>query len=441
VLADYYGLVSRAVRALHPSVPDEGRHALYERARTALVNQLQSVQPPIEAAEITRERLALEAAIRKVESEAVERARRHSSTRTSRSPAIEVTSAVLSIEQNLERLLERAPRQPALPPIAVIPEQNEGYAISFRASRRGPLDLSPDPPKDPHDPEQSQLYARIRQQLGKIKEDIPSQERAQIDAVVDDFLEQPPTWQQVEFKKVLWLCGNALRSTLAQHDAIKDSPDPHYSKLPPVVAEALRRPVEAWNVFVLGDPDLVKLDEKRLGPQEQQAVLNSIKAAKPIIENAANDRDITTEQAGKVLNASLRAASKPGDNINAKQAQALADGTSKNLIAQLLRRAYLTCKSLIDPQTDEDRALVLEYTKGIAKAAGAATFSTAVGAMVVAAKCCAPHAISFFEFVAAHGQAIKEYTAIAFQNQQLGQIIDTVEYVRGVLRNANEANS
>ena len=63
--------------------------------------------------------------------------------------------------------------------------------------------------------------------------------------------------------------------------------------------------MEAWNVFVLGDADLVDLDAIRLGPQEHQAVLNAINVAKPIIESAAKDRQITTEQAGHVLNASL----------------------------------------------------------------------------------------------------------------------------------------
>ena len=46
---------------------------MYERARTALVNQLRSVEPALDESDITRERLALEDAIRKVEAEAVKR--------------------------------------------------------------------------------------------------------------------------------------------------------------------------------------------------------------------------------------------------------------------------------------------------------------------------------------------------------------------------------
>ena len=48
----------------------EARRALYERARNALVAQLRSNQPALFEAQITKERLALEEAIRKVEAEA-----------------------------------------------------------------------------------------------------------------------------------------------------------------------------------------------------------------------------------------------------------------------------------------------------------------------------------------------------------------------------------
>jgi hypothetical protein len=292
------------------------------------------------------------------------------------------------------------------------------------------LELLPDLPKDLHDPEQSQLYARIRQQLQTLQADIPSQERTQIDDAVDDFLSQPASWQQVEFKKVLWLCGNALRSILAQHDAIKDNPDPHYSKLPAAVAEALRRPVKAWNVFVLGDLDLVDLDAKRLGPQEQQSVVNDIATARPIAESAAADRNITTEKTAKVLDAGLHAASTTADNINARQAQQIVAGTLKNLITQLVRRAYLTCLTIAEPKTDYDQALIAEYKKGFARGVGSGVATAAVGAAVAATTIAAPHAASFFEFVAQHAAAIKQYFAIASGSPQLVQVIDTIEYVR-----------
>jgi len=74
-MADYYPLIARAVSGLDPNASGESRRALYERARTALIAQLRGVQPPLTEAEITRERLALEEAVRKVEAEAAHRMR------------------------------------------------------------------------------------------------------------------------------------------------------------------------------------------------------------------------------------------------------------------------------------------------------------------------------------------------------------------------------
>jgi hypothetical protein len=68
-MADYYPLIARAVAGLEKN-SGEARRALYERARTALVAQLRGVQPALSETDITRERLALEEAIRKVEAEA-----------------------------------------------------------------------------------------------------------------------------------------------------------------------------------------------------------------------------------------------------------------------------------------------------------------------------------------------------------------------------------
>jgi hypothetical protein len=73
-MADYQPLIQRAIAGLDRNT-GEARRALYERARTALVAQLRGVDPPLQEAEITRERLALEEAIRKVEAEAARRVR------------------------------------------------------------------------------------------------------------------------------------------------------------------------------------------------------------------------------------------------------------------------------------------------------------------------------------------------------------------------------
>ena len=73
-MADYYPLIAKAVAGLDKST-GEARRALYERARTALVTQLRGVVPALSESDITRERLGLEEAIRKVEAEAARKSR------------------------------------------------------------------------------------------------------------------------------------------------------------------------------------------------------------------------------------------------------------------------------------------------------------------------------------------------------------------------------
>ncbi|MDR3373754.1 MAG: hypothetical protein P4L98_08505 [Ancalomicrobiaceae bacterium] len=68
-MADYYAILKRAISGLAEPT-GEARRAVYEKARSALVQQLKSFDPPLTASEITQQRLQLEDAIRKVESEA-----------------------------------------------------------------------------------------------------------------------------------------------------------------------------------------------------------------------------------------------------------------------------------------------------------------------------------------------------------------------------------
>src|ERR1700732_2338221 len=67
-MADYYPLIARAVAGLEKN-NGENRRALYERARAALLAQLRGLTPALDESDITRERLALEESIRKVEAE------------------------------------------------------------------------------------------------------------------------------------------------------------------------------------------------------------------------------------------------------------------------------------------------------------------------------------------------------------------------------------
>ena len=68
-MAEFYDVLKRAVGSL-PANTGDGRRAVYERARKALIAQLEGFSPPLTPSEITSQRLSLEEAIRKVEGEA-----------------------------------------------------------------------------------------------------------------------------------------------------------------------------------------------------------------------------------------------------------------------------------------------------------------------------------------------------------------------------------
>jgi hypothetical protein len=110
-MADYQPLIQRAIAGLDRNT-GEARRALYERARTALVAQLRGVKPPLQEAEITRERLALEEAIRKVEAEAARRTRADAPA----APAAPAQSA-----PRFPNAAPATPNRPARPPAAAAP--------------------------------------------------------------------------------------------------------------------------------------------------------------------------------------------------------------------------------------------------------------------------------------------------------------------------------
>jgi len=68
-MADYYEVLRRALAGLQRNT-GEARRGVYEKARQALVRQLDGFDPPLPPTEVTRQRLALEECIRKVEAEA-----------------------------------------------------------------------------------------------------------------------------------------------------------------------------------------------------------------------------------------------------------------------------------------------------------------------------------------------------------------------------------
>ncbi len=67
-MAEYYAVLSKAVAGLETNT-SEARRAVYDKARNALISQLKAIDPPLPTSEISRQRLELEEAIRRVERE------------------------------------------------------------------------------------------------------------------------------------------------------------------------------------------------------------------------------------------------------------------------------------------------------------------------------------------------------------------------------------
>jgi hypothetical protein len=196
-MTDYYPLIARAVAGLEKNTGDQ-RRALYERARTALVAQLRGLDPPLTESEITRERLALEESIRKVEAEAARKARiempridpkavtrpldapkrddkslsslfaqppaspprespargpvvRDAPAREASSPPRDSSAAVRDAASDLREALSR--RRDAAPPPAAAKGEQADRPSNDQPPRRGFL---PDPPAEPGEPRRAE---------------------------------------------------------------------------------------------------------------------------------------------------------------------------------------------------------------------------------------------------------------------------------------------
>src|SRR5215467_2914624 len=124
-MADYYPLISRAVAGLEKN-SGENRRAIYDRARAALLAQLRGVTPALDESDITRERLALEESIRKVEAESarqfVEASRRMSAAKLRQSRQWEEPAKARSLEPDPRRADDIEPQAPVAAERAVAPE-------------------------------------------------------------------------------------------------------------------------------------------------------------------------------------------------------------------------------------------------------------------------------------------------------------------------------
>lgn len=159
-MTDYYAVLKRAVGGLEHEAGDV-RRAVYDKARAALIGQLKSIDPPLTTAEISRQRLELEEAIRKVEREAAVTAAGPSPARARAAAAVADAMSSQATDPSLARREGQSPlRSPATPrsmqtptapprsapPIRVLPDANA--PISARAGQAEP---GPTPRIEPGD--------------------------------------------------------------------------------------------------------------------------------------------------------------------------------------------------------------------------------------------------------------------------------------------------
>lgn len=177
-MTDYQPLLARALKGLDRNT-SEARRAVYDRARQALLNQLRSASPPMADADITRERLALEDAIRKTETEAViaephsVRAsvapRMPSAPRVTGAPSF--ASATSSAPQARAPIPASAPRilptvmptpRTSTPAGAASPPPPPAMRATPAPSPRGPASGAPGAPDAPRAAPRPQMPPRVR---------------------------------------------------------------------------------------------------------------------------------------------------------------------------------------------------------------------------------------------------------------------------------------
>ncbi len=180
-MAEYYALLTRAVAGLEFSTP-ESRRAIYDKARHALIVQLKAINPPLTPSEISRQRLELEEAIRKVERESasggppaaraeaasVAAARGIEAALGNPPPRAEPRRPAIELAKDAPRSMPAAEKQPASGPEAVAgphdaaPDEDEAGAWPAETPvamprgeerRRLPLET----PRLPPDPEMTSL--------------------------------------------------------------------------------------------------------------------------------------------------------------------------------------------------------------------------------------------------------------------------------------------
>lgn len=142
-MADYYTVLNKAIAALAENT-GEARRLVYDRARKALVRQLEAIDPPLSPSDITRQRLSLEEAIRSVEAEQASTALGLPTLTPDATSSAAPASAQIRPTPSTARSAHPAEGEP--PATSSAPDTDEGIAGS--ATGTGATDFAPNPLTD-----------------------------------------------------------------------------------------------------------------------------------------------------------------------------------------------------------------------------------------------------------------------------------------------------
>ncbi len=171
-MADYFSVIKRTIDTLEPNTR-EARRALYERARTALLDRLQAAEPRLPMSVFEAEQASLEAAIERVEAQHSQRRPAGASRRMEVPPVI---ARVLTGGPADERVAPAGPRERAPEPPRERPQPPDAYRDRPQPpdDRR---DRIPPPQREPARPGSREQAPRFDEPMDEMAEP-PSDESA-----------------------------------------------------------------------------------------------------------------------------------------------------------------------------------------------------------------------------------------------------------------------
>ncbi|MCX5480963.1 hypothetical protein OSH08_18325 [Kaistia geumhonensis] len=268
-MTDYYAVLKRAVGGLeHESV--DVRRSIYDKARAALLGQLKAITPPLGTAEISRQRLELEEAIRRVEREAAVTAAGPSPARARAAAAAAEAMAAQVMRSPEEDVSEEGahpapaavPQRPAPRATPVPPDFRPGLSAAERtappiraASPESPrADVSPR--IDPEDAPRRPLGRGPRQE--PVRQEPTLQNAARQDFAAEELPHQEPVFE-------------TGRRREPGFDPARDRPDaPRHAEAEDIVAPVAAEERSEWPDDSLDEEQLVADEPVERRPRREK---------------------------------------------------------------------------------------------------------------------------------------------------------------------------